>query len=412
MNRVLAPIHAPLWGGLHTIAERVAPLSAEHGWPWTVVLPAGDGDNGRDRLERAGVRVVEIPLRRVRRSRSLRTQGEFVTTLPLDSWRLARLARRERATVVQVAGLLHVHGAIAATGCGLPLVWQLHSDQPPARLRRLLTPVVVALADSVMTSGAGMVASHPGLDRAGDRLLSFTAPVDVQEFRPDLERRARARTGFGAGEGDVVVGIVGGRGPNKNHRMLVEVAIETAATHPHVKYAICGPWLEQHRASYEADVIGLARRHGLLDRGIVTFHEPEDQVSTYLDGFDLFALTSLGEGASIVTAEALASGVPVLVNDVGSLRDSVAVGRSGYVNESNSVDELARYVLELADDPTRRAAFGHAAREIAEQRFSNDACADVHIVAYEAAVEARRARTRWSRHAPRPRSIATPAGPS
>lgn len=385
MKRVLSVIHAPRWGGIHTIMERVGPLCGEAGWEWIVLLPRTRGENGRARLEKAGLKVVDIPLRRIRKTLNPLVQLGFVLSIPLDIWRLTRVIRDEKIDVVQVCGLMHFHSAVAGRLMGKPVVWQMHSDQPPGFLKRFFTPWVVRIADVAMTAGRKIIPKHPGLSAMGDRLFVFFAPVNMQRYRPDAERRIASRKAMGVGPGDIVVGTAGGRGPNKNHAMLVEVADQLRASHPNLKYAILGQWLPQHRAYYEAEVIKPAEDRGLVAEGVVQFVDPGSDVDFYLTGFDIFALPSHGEGISVVTGEAMATRLPVVVNDVGSMSDFVTDGEVGRLNRSRTAEEMAGHIAELADDPALRDQFGEAALAYARLHLDERVCADIHIQAYAAA---------------------------
>ncbi|WGF90238.1 glycosyltransferase [Marinivivus vitaminiproducens] len=389
-------IHAPRWGGIHTIMERAGPLCGQSGWPWTVVLPAADdGDNGRKRLEAAGLNVVEIPLRRLRKTLNPLTHLKFLATIPIDVIRLMRIIKDYDIDVVQVCGLIHFHGALAARLANKPLVWQLHSDQPPAFLKRIFSPWVRSLSHVSMTAGQKIIGKHSGLSRMEPPPYVFFAPVDLNRFRPDalMRSQARHRMGVGDGAGEIVVGTVGGRGPNKNHAMIVRVAAALRDHEPRLRYALCGHWLPQHRAYYQREVIDLAEREGLLESGIVRFVEPGSEVSLYMNGFDLFALSSHGEGISVVTAEAMATGLPVVVNDVGSMSDFVQDGDVGYLNRSLTVDEMARHILALARDDATRHKMGQHALAYARSHLDARVCANVHIEAYQCAIERQRAIT-------------------
>ncbi len=390
MKRVLSVIHAPRWGGIHTIMERVGPICGQSGWEWIVLLPTTKGENGRARLEKAGLKVVDIPLRRIRKTLNPLVQLGFFLSIPLDIWRLTQVIRDQKIDVVQVCGLMHFHSAIAGRLMGKPVVWQMHSDQPPAFLKRFFSPWVVRIADVAMTAGRKIIPRHPGLSAMGERLFVFFAPVDMERYRPDPEVRQKARQAMGAGLGDIIVGTAGGRGPNKNHALLVEVADQLRTSHPALKYAILGQWLPQHRAYYENEVIGPAEAKGLVADGVVQFIDPGSDVDFYLNGFDIFALPSHGEGISVVTGEAMATRLPVVVNDVGSMSDFVTDGEVGFLNRSRTSEEMAGHIATLADDPALREQQGEAALTYARAHLDQIVCAGTHIAAYEAA-ERRRA---------------------
>ncbi len=387
---VLSVIHAPEWGGIHTIMERVAPLCEARGWRWTVVLPKTGRDNGRERLERSGVRVAEIPLRRIRKTLNPIVQLQFLLTIPLDIFRLCRLIRTENIEIVQVCGLMHFHSAFAGRLMGKTVVWQLHSDQPPLALKKVFTPLVRLMAHSVMTAGHTVIEKHPGLNRIRERIFVFFAPINTTRYAPNDEVRAEVRQELGWTGDELVVATVGGRGPNKNHQAVVEVAERLKGRDARLRYAICGGWLPHHRDYYQSEVVDRADGYGLVEADIVKFVEPGSKVDRYMTAFDIFVLPSHGEGISVVTAEAMSTGMPVVVNEVGSMADFVEDGEVGYLNRSRTVDEMAEHVLDLAQNEAARTRMGRSARTYALQHLDENVCADVHVAAYEAGLARRR----------------------
>lgn len=91
-------------------------------------------------------------------------------------------------------------------------------------------------------------------------------------------------------------------------------------------------------------------------------HVPD--VSSVLDRADMLLLSSLEEGSPLVTYEAMAKGLPVVVSPMGSggvVRDGV----EGFVVDPHDTDRLAERVRLLAKDPELRAALGRRGAETA-----------------------------------------------
>jgi glycosyltransferase involved in cell wall biosynthesis len=391
-QRVLVAIHGPGWGGIHAIAERVGPAAAAAGFPWVVVLTREDSELGVERLEHAGLTVVVIPLSRIRKSTNPVVQLRSFIGMPLTIARLCRVIKKYDISIVQVGGLLHFHAAVAGRIMRCAVVWQLHSDQPPTFLKKTFAPMVRKLAHSIGTAGRLLADTHIGMAPVRDVIVPFLSPVDLVRFNSDEAARTSRRAERAIAEDGVLVGTVGGRGPNKNHQLLVEALHLARREDPLICVWICGAEQGQHRSWYQENVIDRADELGLIANGAVAFAHPGVHVNEYMNAFDIFALPSKGEGSPLVVAEAMATSLPVVANDVGSVSDSVIDGLTGLLCVEGTANELAQHLVRLAADSAQRAEFGTAGRAWAEEHLSVRACTSAHIEAYEIALGARRAK--------------------
>lgn len=93
-------------------------------------------------------------------------------------------------------------------------------------------------------------------------------------------------------------------------------------------------------------------------------------VARHLAGAHVYLQTSRWEGLPISVIQALAAGVPCVVNDCIGNRDAVENGVDGFVA---APDALAGRVMQLLSDASLRERFGAAARLEAARRFGRAA---------------------------------------
>jgi glycosyltransferase involved in cell wall biosynthesis len=70
-----------------------------------------------------------------------------------------------------------------------------------------------------------------------------------------------------------------------------------------------------------------------------------------------------------VIAEAMACGKPVVGTRVGGIPEVIQDAQSGFLVERGDVQELAKAILKLAENPTLRHQLGEVGRQIAKQNF-------------------------------------------
>lgn len=135
---------------------------------------------------------------------------------------------------------------------------------------------------------------------------------------------------------------------------------------------------------------------------------PEDVLGWYAAS-DVVVVPSIGpESFSMVTLEAMATGLPVIAFDHGGPRELLSHHETGWlVNLNEGSEGMAKAFEVLLADEALRRRLGLAARRRAEQRFSWQAVMPDTVGLYEEAVRAHRSSTRG---APRVRVLLAESG--
>jgi len=387
MRRFLSVIHYPVFGGPHNAALHLAGPLRERGWETVVLLPDEPG-NAAERLRAAGVETRTVPLGRIRASRSLEPHLRLARNYRNDVHRIESVLADEGADLVLIGGLHNFQAAFAARRSGQAVVWQLLDTNSPVAFRRLAMRAVTRYADAIMSTGHEVARVHPGALAFGDRLVPYLMPVDVSEFAPDSERASAARTELGLGSSDLVVGTVNNLNPMKGHLTFIRAAALLRRRLPTVRFVLLGATYE-YRSDYTQMLLDEAESLGLEVGNDLLIVDPGSRVSQLAPALDLFWLTSepRSEGTPTTVEEAMALGIPVVAADVGGVRELVDDGETGYLVSPRDPEALAAATEPLLDDPERRRRMGEAARVRAVADFNLDRCADLHLIAFERAME-------------------------
>jgi glycosyltransferase involved in cell wall biosynthesis len=78
---------------------------------------------------------------------------------------------------------------------------------------------------------------------------------------------------------------------------------------------------------------------------------PVTDLSTLLNSVDIFVMPSEAELLSIATLEAMACGLPVLAAEAQALPELVSQGINGYLFKPGNIEDAAKYMAILADQP-------------------------------------------------------------
>lgn len=385
--RFLFATHSPVFGGPHNQAVQLSVPLARRGWETVVLLPDESG-NAAQRLRASGVEVVQIPLWRLRARPDPFLQLRFALGFYGGVAQIRRLIRESGIDLVVVGGLINPHVAIAARLERIPVVWQLLDTRAPAVLRATLMLLVQRLADVILSTGVEVAARHSKALAFGDRLIPFYPPVDVGHFQFSQVRRVASRAELGLRRDELVIGNVSNLNRQKGHDTFVAAAVHIRRRFPQVRFLILGASYEHH-ASYMSALWNKAEKQGLRLGQELIVRDPGSRVAELACAIDIFWMTSgpRSEGIPTVVEEAMALELPVVTTDVGSVREAVDDGVTGFVTPPRRPQTIADVTYPLLADASLRKRIGEAARQWAVEHCDIEHCADTHVRAFDMAMQ-------------------------
>jgi glycosyltransferase involved in cell wall biosynthesis len=319
--------------------------------------------------------------------------------------RLAGHIRRLRPHVIQ-SWMDHSNFITAvANRCAgrTPLAWGIHhSEHLPGVAKRstLLTVAACAKLSGRLTRKIVYCSeqSRRSYEKRGFAPMRGTVipnGFDLSRFGPDAAARAAVRDEVGVPPDAPLVGLVARYDPFKDHATFFRAAALVARANPAAHFLLCGHKVDRDNRELAqlASDPALAGRCHLLGR--------RADVQRVYAALDVLASSSISEAFPLAVGEAMASGVPCAVTDVGD--SSLLVGTTGKVVPPRDPAALAAAIETLlAMPPEQRQALGRAARARVEERFTLEAVTGRYEDLYEQLADAPRAKRSVPRSAGAP----------
>jgi glycosyltransferase involved in cell wall biosynthesis len=292
-------------------------------------------------------------------------------------WRLFKLMRRERYTVVHAhTPKMELVGQAAARLAGAPVV--LYTNHGliflgrTRRLERLMFKTAARVAglfsDKVISQSAEDCSTvvREKIYRRG-KVAFLGNGIDItrlraERFTPEQVRAKRRELGIP--EGDKVVGMVGRYVWEKGYREFFEAARLILKEDERVSFVTVGVPLESERDPVDFSVL---RELGVEDKFFV-LKSRSDMPELY-SLMDVVALPSYREGFPRSLMEAASMSKPVVASDVSGCRQAVVEGESGFLVPVKDSAALASKIKLLLEDSALAARLGGRGRSLAEERF-------------------------------------------
>lgn len=191
--------------------------------------------------------------------------------------------------------------------------------------------------------------------------------IDVEDFPVFTERRDQARTAFGLGMDDFVVGIVGRLDPHKNQATVIKAIKILKDEGVVVKGLIVGDETLHEQNNYKQTLQDLAASLDVEDQLI--FYPHIKETSLAFSAMDVSVTATFNETFGMVTLEAMASGIPVIGANTGGTKDLVIDQETGLHFDPNDPVSLAEGITFLTVYPKKRIEMGVNARNRVLNQF-------------------------------------------
>jgi sugar transferase (PEP-CTERM/EpsH1 system associated) len=305
---------------------------------------------------------------------------------PAMHFKLWRLLRRLRPSVVHTRNLGALEGTLPAMLAGVPV--RIHGehgrdvDDLDGRstkhqvMRRLFKPFVSCYI-AVSRDLESYLQQKVGVPRS--RIAQIYNGVDAERFHPASERREDVPCAGFSGADKFVIGTVGRMQEVKDQvtlaRAFARLVHEVPGGAQRLRLVMIGDGPLRERVRVVLANAGVEQLAWLPGE--------RDDVPRLMRSFDLFVLPSLAEGISNTILEAMASGLPVLATDVGGNPELIEPGVTGSLVPRNDPDSMARATRAYTESADLCRRQGSNARRAVERRFGMEAMAGAYMAVYD-----------------------------
>jgi glycosyltransferase involved in cell wall biosynthesis len=136
-----------------------------------------------------------------------------------------------------------------------------------------------------------------------------------------------------------------------------------------------------------AEATLLGERAGMKLQNLGTI-SGDDLKALALSAADILAFASRADNLPLMLQEALACGLPAVAFRVGGVPDLVRHLETGFLAESENVEEFRARLIELAESPETRRRLSENARRVAVEEYSLERCASAYKALFAEALEA------------------------
>lgn len=208
-------------------------------------------------------------------------------------------------------------------------------------------------------------------------------PVDTKKFSPDGKKADLSLPATSK-----IVYFAGRLEGRKGIKYLIQTVPEVVKAVPEARFVVVGADTntETNNTSVLESLKASLTQNNVLDKVQFVSHVPLNEMPEYYRMADVCVVPSLFDNAPYTVLEALASGKPVIGSTAGGTPEYIEPGITGLHVPKADSQALAKAIIELLQDDSKRMACGKRAREVAENSYACKVIALEAIRTYELAI--------------------------
>lgn len=258
-------------------------------------------------------------------------------------------------------------------------------DSNDSLLNRLTLRIQYRLADHIFVHTEKMRCEM--LEEFGVRERAVTViPFGINSSVADTDlTSAQAKQRLGIRDGERTILFFGNIGPYKGVEFLVAAFQRIVAANPKYRLIIAGK--PRGDSGKYLDGIQRAIRHEVIRARVIERigYIPDEEAELYFKGADVLVLPYTKISQSGVLVSAYGFGLPVIAADVGSFREDIVEGRTGFLCKACDAVDLAKAIETYFESGLFRSLDSRRQdiRDYAKERYSWDAVGQMTRTVYD-----------------------------
>jgi L-malate glycosyltransferase len=212
----------------------------------------------------------------------------------------------------------------------------------------------VLIADCQVVSDKAQTLGFPA-----DRIVQFPWGVDLNTFKPGETGDLRRRLGW---EDKFVLLCLRSWEPIYGVDLVTRAFVSASKVYPNFRLILLGG------GSQAGLIQKIIKDGGAEERVYWGGQVSNDDLPQFYRTADLYLSASHSDGSSVSLMEALASGLPALVSNIGGNREWVSPGENGWLFPDGDENALSRAIVQAFEVREKLVPMKLKARRVAEQR--------------------------------------------
>lgn len=263
---------------------------------------------------------------------------------------LVNIIRKNRIDIIQSHLLgANLYSCLAGMFCNVPVISTFHGFvdiESHEKLYALKSKIISLGSQKIVFVSKRLLGYYVNQKRMPlSKSIVIHNGVDISVFKPNRDDSVRNKLGLESEH--MLVGAIGNIRPAKGYEYLLEAARLAIDRMPQIRFVIAG----EGAGGIYSDLLESRSRLGLEKH--VIFLGFVSETCKLLNNLDLFVLSSVSEGFSISTIEAMACGVPVVVTQSGGPEEIIENGLSGIVVPPRDPRLMADAIIESLESNGR-----------------------------------------------------------